>query len=175
MKMHVMRRMSLARRQPHDIINLIRLRTLYHADKQKIDKYVLELVTLLHRLISLVRHRDHGFKPQSTRSPTHNGLIFRSKMERLPSLDYVTKMHSYQLSQEDRNLLGEVCWRRLVLGKSKSQEFAMTKKKRPEVLVMSRSAGSSPKRRLDTTQDLEFLNNNLLDEMEGLSTTFGWP
>ena len=84
-------------------------------------------------------------------------------------------MHRYQLSQEDRNLLGEVCWRRLVLGKSKSQEFAITKKKRPEVLVMSRSAGSSPRRRLDTTQDLEFPNTNLLDEMDGLSTTFASP
>lgn len=155
--------------------NLIRLQTLYHADKQKIDQYILELVIWLHRLINLVRHRDHGFKPLSTRSPpTHNGLVFHSKMERLPSLDYVTKVHGVQLSQEDRNLLGEVCWRRLVPGKSKSQEFAMTKK-RPEVLVMTRSAGSSPNRELNITQDLECLNTNVLDEMDGLDTTLSGP
>ena len=48
--------------------NLIHLQTLYHADKQKIDKYVLELVRCLHRPISLVRHRDHGFKFGTARS-----------------------------------------------------------------------------------------------------------
>lgn len=154
--------------------NLIRLQTLYHADKQKIDRYILELVTWLHRLISLGRHRDHGFKPQSTRSPTHNGLAFSSKMQRLPSFDYVTKVHRYQLSQEDRNLLGEVCWRRLVPGKSKSQEFAITKKG-PEVLVLSRSAGSSPNRGVAKTQDLEGLTTNALDKMDWLDTTFLRP
>ncbi|KAK4797435.1 hypothetical protein SAY86_029761 [Trapa natans] len=38
--------------------NLIRLQTLYHADKQKTDLCILQLVTWLHRLFSLMRHQD---------------------------------------------------------------------------------------------------------------------
>lgn len=147
--------------------NLIRLQTLYHADKQKIDQYILELVTWLHRLISVVRQRDNGLRPLSHRSPTRGGLFFHSKMKRLPSLDYVNKTHGVQFSQEDINLLGEVCWRRLVPGKSKSQEFSMSQKEGSEVLVKSKSAGCSPNRDSNATQDLECRRSIALDEMDG--------
>ncbi|KAJ6736399.1 hypothetical protein OIU85_018584 [Salix viminalis] len=56
--------------------NQIRLQTLYHADKQKTDLYILELVTWLHRLINLARQRDHGFKSMHVTSPARKGAGF---------------------------------------------------------------------------------------------------
>ncbi|XP_043712423.1 protein PSK SIMULATOR 2-like isoform X2 [Telopea speciosissima] len=59
--------------------NLLRLQTLYHADREKTELYILELVTWLHRLISQVRSRDYGFRPLfPVRSPTHNVQFLRS-------------------------------------------------------------------------------------------------
>ncbi|KAK3005853.1 hypothetical protein RJ639_017318 [Escallonia herrerae] len=48
--------------------SLIRLQTLYHADKQKMDMCILELLMLLHRLIGRVRFGDITIK-----SPTQRG------------------------------------------------------------------------------------------------------
>ncbi|XP_062164596.1 protein PSK SIMULATOR 2-like isoform X2 [Alnus glutinosa] len=50
--------------------NLTRLQTLYYADKEKTDLYILKLVTFLHRVISLIRRRDHGFRPLPLQCPT---------------------------------------------------------------------------------------------------------
>ncbi|GFS30683.1 elongation factor G, putative [Actinidia rufa] len=91
--------------------NVIRLQTLYHADKQKTDKYILELATWLHHLISVVRKRESGI--------TH--CHFTLQLAR----DNSRKTSSVQLSPEDRSLLEDVMNRRkLVPGISKSQEFA---------------------------------------------------
>ncbi|KAK9270567.1 hypothetical protein L1049_026148 [Liquidambar formosana] len=152
--------------------NLIRLQTLYHADKQKIDLYILELVTWLHHLISLVRHRDHIFKPLPNRSPTSKGLVFQSNLQRLPSLNYNAKTHGVQLSQEERNLVEDVCQRRLFPGLSKSQEFVVAKNRGTKVWALSRSTGSSPSRELSKTWDLEHPRTNVFDVADGLNTTF---
>ncbi|KAK3007659.1 hypothetical protein RJ639_014301 [Escallonia herrerae] len=141
--------------------NLIRLQTLYHADKQKMDRYILELVTWLHRLISTVRNGDNGAKTLPFRSPTRKGL-------NLPSLNNNRRIHhGVQLSSEDRNLLEEVMKRRrLVPGVSKSQEFVMAKKRNTKVWALSRSTGSSPRKKL------EHAKASILDVLDGLDTTF---
>uniref|UniRef100_A0A5B6ZDQ4 Uncharacterized protein n=1 Tax=Davidia involucrata TaxID=16924 RepID=A0A5B6ZDQ4_DAVIN len=147
--------------------NLIRLQTLYHADKQKTDLYIFELVTWLHRLINLTRQRDNGIKILPVRSPTRKGLIFQPEMQRLPSFSDFHKTHIVQLSPEDRNLLEEVMRRRrLVPGVSKSQEFAMAKNRGSKVWALSRSAGSSPNRELESPK------SSVLDVLDGLDTTF---
>ncbi|KAJ6920886.1 hypothetical protein NC651_014454 [Populus alba x Populus x berolinensis] len=142
--------------------NLIRLQTLHHADKQKTDLYILELVTWLHRLINLVRQRDHGFKSMHVRSPSRKGPVFHTMTPRLQSLS-----HGAQLSQEDRDLLANVCQRRSVLGRSKSQEF-LVDKKRGQVWTLSRSTGNSP---VAARQKLEHKKTNILDVMDGLDET----
>eukprot|EP00258_Populus_trichocarpa_P042071 XP_024458090.1 uncharacterized protein LOC7477678 isoform X2 [Populus trichocarpa] len=142
--------------------NLIRLQTLHHADKQKTDLYILELVTWLHRLINLVRQRDHGFKSMHVRSPSRKGPVFHATTPRLQSLN-----HGAQLSQEDRDLLANVCQRRSVLGRSKSQEF-LVDKKRGQVWTLSRSTGNSP---VAARQKLEHKKTNILDVMDGLDDT----
>ncbi|KAG5246492.1 hypothetical protein OIU76_001327 [Salix suchowensis] len=139
--------------------NQIRLQTLYHADKQTTDLYILELVTWLHRLINLARQRDHGFKSMHVRSPSRKGPVFHTKTQRLQSLD-----HGDQLSQEDRDLLANVYQRRLVLGRSKSQEFSGNERIGQDC-PLSRSTGNSP---VAATKILEHKKTDISDAMEGL-------
>ncbi|KAI3734384.1 hypothetical protein L6452_13852 [Arctium lappa] len=147
--------------------NIIRLQTLYHADKQKMDRYILDLIIWLHRLISLVRFRDKVPKYIPSRSPpttiSNNGLISSSPLKTNGKLQRV------QISLEDRNLLEEVMKRRmLVPGISKSQEMVVVKKKkRGQVFASSRSMGSSPRK-----ESGGYTNANMLDVLDGLGTSF---
>ncbi|KAI3464826.1 hypothetical protein Pfo_021489 [Paulownia fortunei] len=145
--------------------NLIRLQTLYHADKHKVESCILELVTWLHRLISLVRYRDNGLKALPVRSPTRKGSNTNSE-----TLSNNGKTHRVQLSSEDRNLLEDVMKRRkLVPGLSKSQEFVMVKNKKNKVWALSRSTGSSPRR------GLKHQKADVLDILDGLDSSFSVP
>ncbi|KAM0010673.1 hypothetical protein Hdeb2414_s0071g00773791 [Helianthus debilis subsp. tardiflorus] len=138
--------------------NIIRLQTLYHADKQKIDRYILDLVILLHRLISLVRYRDKVPKYTPTRSPISKGSL---------TLHPDGQRQQDKISLEDKNLLEQVAKRRSVVpGVSKSQEFVISTKKKKRVFASSRSMGSSPPR------DYKHANANMLDVLDGLGTTF---
>ncbi|KAL3505404.1 hypothetical protein ACH5RR_035245 [Cinchona calisaya] len=142
--------------------NLIRLQTLYHADKKKMDSYILELVTWLHRLISVVRYRDTGHKAPPSQSPTRNGPNLHTVM-----LSNNSKVHRAQLSIEDRNLLEEVMKRRKIAPvRSKSQEFVAAKKRRTKVWALSRSTGTSPR------IELGHPRANVLDILDGLDTSF---
>ncbi|KAJ8772658.1 hypothetical protein K2173_027835 [Erythroxylum novogranatense] len=118
--------------------NLIRLQTLYHANKQKTDEYILELITWLHCLINLVRNRDFGFNPVPAQSSATKGLLFPAKMHRLLSL----KNYRTHLSQEDKDMLNKVNWKRQVPGISKTQEFAIGRRRK--VWALSRSNGNTP-------------------------------
>ncbi|XP_061363705.1 protein PSK SIMULATOR 2-like [Gastrolobium bilobum] len=144
--------------------NLIRLQTLYYADKQKMDFYILELLTWLNHLISFVRYRHNATKPMPTRSST-KGLDFQSKMLKFLSLDNFNKPLGTQLSQEDRTLLEQVTKRRSTPGVSKSEDLEVVTKNREacRVLVSSKSVGSTP-----TRQGLEHRNSKVLDSMDGL-------
>ncbi|KAI3696065.1 hypothetical protein L1987_79074 [Smallanthus sonchifolius] len=143
--------------------SIIRLQTLYHADKQKMDRYILDLIIWLHRLISLVRFRDKVPKYIPARSPpnNNNGLMAGSNPSRLKAHG---KPQRVQISLEDRNLLEKVMKRgMLVPGISKSQEF---KRKRSAVFASSRSMGSSPRR------EPGYANADMLDVLDGLGTTY---
>ncbi|PQQ21570.1 uncharacterized protein Pyn_14927 [Prunus yedoensis var. nudiflora] len=153
-------------------INLIRLQTLYHADKQKTDVCILELVTWLHHLINLVRHGDHGgLKALPLRSPTRRGLDIHSKMQGFVSKTKSTKSPRIHLSEEDRNLLDEVLGRvERVPGVSKSQEFSVAKKKGTGVWALSKSTGSSPSRELSARGNSD--QTNALDVMDGIDSRY---
>ncbi|KAK4390800.1 protein PSK SIMULATOR 2 [Sesamum angolense] len=147
--------------------NLIRLQTLYHADKRKVESWILELVTLLHRLISLVRYRDNGLKAQPARSPTNKGSNRISETLRNSNNG---RMHGAQLSSEDRDLLEDVMKRRkFIPGLSKSQEFVMVKNKKNKIFALSRSTGSSPRRGMKHQQA------DVLDILDGLDSWFAVP
>ncbi|XP_022755665.1 uncharacterized protein LOC111303543 [Durio zibethinus] len=151
-------------------ITLTRLQTLYHADKQKTDAYILEVVAWLHHLICLIKQRDHGFKPRPVRSPTCKGLVFHSKMQRFLSVNVGPKAHRIELSQEDRNLLNKVTARRLIPGISKSQELPLGKNERIKIWAL-RSAGNSPDRSFRARKSLKHPQTNILDVMDGLDLT----
>lgn len=140
-------------------VTLIRLQTLYHADKQKMDYHVLELVTWLHRLISLVRF--NGPKAFPGRSPTRKGFNLQTEVTNTSS-----KTSKVQISLEDRNLLEKVMKRKCVLpGRSKSQEFLLPKN-RKKVWALSRSMGNSPR------TDFQHPKANVLDILDGLDSAF---
>ncbi|KAE8715556.1 putative Chaperone protein dnaJ 11, chloroplast precursor [Hibiscus syriacus] len=147
---------------------LTRLQTLYHANKQKTDAYILELVAWLHQLISLAKQRDFEFKPKPVRSPTRKGFLFHSKMQRFLSLKDRTELHRIELCEEDRNLLKKVTARRLIPGVSKSQEFPLGRSKRIKVWALSRSTGNSPDRSFRARNLLKHAQTNRLDVMDGL-------
>ncbi|XP_051139487.1 protein PSK SIMULATOR 2-like [Andrographis paniculata] len=137
--------------------NVVRLQTLYHADKQKVESCILDLITLLHRLISLVRYRDNGgfrgrsppVKATTTLPPASNGGV--------------------ELTTEDRTLLDDVMKRRkFVSGLSKSQEFDMARIKKSKVWTLSRSTGNSPRRETMRRQSAA----DVLDVLDGLDSSF---
>ncbi|PPD84331.1 hypothetical protein GOBAR_DD18739 [Gossypium barbadense] len=149
-------------------ITLTRLQTLHHANKQKTDAYILDVVTWLHHLTSLAKQRDQSFKPKPVRSPTYKGFVFHSKMQRFLSLEDGTKVQRIELCEEERNLLNKVTARRLIPGVSKSQELPLGKSKGIKVWALSRSTGNSPDRSFRARKLLKHPHSNILDVMDGL-------
>ena len=100
--------------------NLIRLQTLYYAEKHKIDFYIIELLTQIHYLVTFVRYRHNTMKPMPKRTSPRR-LDFQSKFI---SIDSINKPLGSKLSQEDKRLLEEVTMRRRSPGVSKSEDLA---------------------------------------------------
>ncbi|OIV97588.1 hypothetical protein TanjilG_12345 [Lupinus angustifolius] len=150
--------------------SLIRLQTLYYADKQKIDNYIIELLAWLHHLISFVRSRQNTMNPMPTRSPP-KGLNFQSnKMIQFLSVDRNKNRFRAQLSKEDRRLLEEVIAKRKNPGISKSENFGLPNKKEARDLHRTRSVGSSPiKDFFANSTTLIMEHQNVLDVMDGLA------
>lgn len=150
--------------------NLIRLQTLYHADKQKTDLYILELVTWLHRLFNLVRHRDDNMiKPLAVyQNPiSKKRLSFHSDV--LTSSESAMEAKRTELSKEDREMLNQACRRKSVPGISKSQEIPRdNRSKQNRVYAFSRSMGSSPNRDFSMRRISLYPEINVLDVMDGL-------
>ncbi|KAK9740022.1 hypothetical protein RND81_03G005100 [Saponaria officinalis] len=144
---------------------IIRLQTLYHANKEKTDAYILTLVTLLHRLISGIRrldHKEHAIKNMSLESPSKKMLILNSPLKIYPSLYDGNKTFRVELSEEDRKLLQRMSKSRSGPGISKSQDLAKTGRKvGKSSWTKSRSMESSPHtdHMPDTlASDLEFVS-----------------
>ncbi|TKW27118.1 hypothetical protein SEVIR_3G237400v4 [Setaria viridis] len=99
-----------------------RIETLYHAEKEKADVLILELVVWLHHLICKSRNGHGGLRspiksPMS--SPTKKGAT-------ITLLEGKTNNSSPILTQEDQDMLRDVKYRKFVPGISKSQEFDTT-------------------------------------------------
>ncbi|KAG4383059.1 hypothetical protein AAZX31_14G203800 [Glycine max] len=140
--------------------NLIRLQTLYYAEKHKIDFYIIELLTQIHYLVTFVRYRHNTMKPMPKRTSPRR-LDFQSKFI---SIDSINKPLGSKLSQEDKRLLEEVTMRRRSPGVSKSEDLAVTKKRSAKVWHHSNSVGSSPV----TREGLDHQRSNVLDIIDGL-------
>lgn len=140
--------------------NLIRLQTLYHADKEKMDSCILKLVTLLHRLISGVKRQDYGLRTLPLQSPSKKILLLHSAMKKFPSPYDGSKALRVELSEEEQVLLERISMRKLIPGISKSQEFAKNGQKMSKSWRWSRSMESSPYKESTKTLHPELLDGD---------------
>ncbi|XP_056686935.1 protein PSK SIMULATOR 2 [Spinacia oleracea] len=149
--------------------NLIRLQTLYHANRERIDGHILTLVTLLHQLVSGMKQRDYGLKTLPLlQSPSKKILVLSSPSKRFPSLHDDNKPLRVELTEEDRNLL-EIMSRskRTTPGISKSQEFGKTSQRMGKSWTWSKSSESSPYKEPRSLCTVNYYDIGYLDVMSG--------
>ncbi|RWR85303.1 ikzf5 [Cinnamomum micranthum f. kanehirae] len=128
-------------RRPSGQSDLIRIETLHHADKEKTEAYILELVVWLHHLISQSRSGANGIRSpikSPVRSPT------QKKTLTVPLTENKSNAPSPVLSLEDQEMLRDVNLRKLTPGISKSQEFDTAKTRSSKLNRLSKSSSHSP-------------------------------
>ncbi|XP_010256310.1 PREDICTED: uncharacterized protein LOC104596728 isoform X2 [Nelumbo nucifera] len=129
---------SEVNRKPAGQADLIRIETLHHADKEKTEAYILDLVVWLNHLISQSRSGING----GIRSPIKSPIRSPTQRTILQST-HKPSSPSPMLTVEDQEMLRDVNKRKLTPGISKSQEFD-TAKTRSKHNRLSKSSSHSP-------------------------------
>lgn len=116
------------------------METLYHADKEKTENHILELVVWLHHLVS--QSMSCG-----ARSPIKSPIRSPNQKTTLNLGGQKATCQSPTLSVEDQIMLRDVTKRKLTPGISKSQEFEVTARSRlSKHNRLSKSSSLSPTR-----------------------------
>ncbi|KAF5193434.1 Duf668 family protein [Thalictrum thalictroides] len=127
-------------RKPAGQTELIKIETLHHADKDKTESCILELIVWLHHLISQSRSGING----GIRSPIKSPI--RSPTQKTITLPTTHKPNSSSpiLTFEDKEMLRDVNKRKLTPGISKSQEFDTGRRRLGKHTRLSKSSSHSP-------------------------------